>query len=110
MAEIFLLSDLYCIPGALGLGIVEAIYWGLPVLTMNVKHGPEFYYLKNGFNSFIARDRKEMELMLDELIFNDEKRLSLSKNAKQIYNSEASLERMFEGFILQLERFYKVQY
>jgi glycosyltransferase involved in cell wall biosynthesis len=34
MAEVFSIADIYCVPGALGLGIVEAFYWGLPVVTM----------------------------------------------------------------------------
>lgn len=105
MAEIFSLADIYCIPGALGLGIVEAIYWGLPVLTLDVNHGPEVYYLRNGYNSLMARDKQELELMMNDLIINDEKRKSFSKGAKKVFNEEATLEKMFDGFNLQLDRF-----
>ena len=106
MAEIFSIADIYCVPGALGLGIVEAIRWGLPVLTMDVNHGPEVYYLRNGSNSLIAKDKKELELMINDLISDDEKLLKFSNDAKRVYYEEATLDKMFEGFNLQLDRFY----
>lgn len=105
MAEIFSVADLYCVPGALGLGIVEAFYWGLPVLTMAVNHGPEAYYLRNDHNSLIARDKEELELMLHDILLDDEKRLLFSENARKVYFEEATLDKMFEGFSTQLNRF-----
>jgi glycosyltransferase involved in cell wall biosynthesis len=104
MAEIFSISDFYCVPGALGLGIVEALYWGLPVLTMEVNHGPEAYYLKNNFNSLIAKDKQELKRMINDILFDDEKRLILSNNARKVFHEEATLDKMFEGFRLQLNR------
>ena len=106
MAEIFSISDVYCVPGALGLGIVEALYWGLPVLTMAVKHGPEAYYLRNGINSLIAKDEEELSHMIHDILFNDEKRSLFSGNAQKVFHEEATLNRMFEGFNLQLENFF----
>ena len=32
--------DVYCIPGAIGLSIVDAQFCGLPVVTEDVDHGP----------------------------------------------------------------------
>jgi len=106
MAEVFSIADLYCVPGALGLGIVEALYWGLPVLTMAVNHGPEAYYLRDDQNSLIARDKQELEQMIQNILFNDEKRLVLSGNARKVFFEEATLDKMFEGFNLQLNRFF----
>ncbi len=106
MAEIFTISDLYCVPGALGLGIVESLFWGLPVLTMNVNHGPEAYYLRNEINSMMAHDKAELARMIDELFFDDKKRLLFSENAKMVFQEEATLDKMFEGFSLQLNRFF----
>ncbi len=106
MAEIFSIADIYCIPGALGLGINEALYWGLPVLTMAGKHGPEAYFLRNGINSLIAKDSLELEQMIHDILYDDQKRLLFSENAKRIFNEELTLEKMFEGFKLQLDRIY----
>lgn len=106
MAEIFSISDIYCVPGALGLGIVEALYWGLPVVTTAVKHGPEAFYLRNGYNSLIAKDNQELEEMIQDIIIDDKKRKIFSNDAKKVFHEEATLEKMFEGFSLQLNRFY----
>lgn len=106
MAEIFSLADIYCVPGALGLGIIEAIYWGLPVLTMEVNHGPEVYYLRNEFNCLIARDKQELKKMIHDILFDDVKRLIFSNNAKKVFKEEATLDKMFQGFYLQLNRFF----
>lgn len=106
MAEIFSMADLYCVPGALGLGIVEALYWGLPVLTMAVNHGPEAYYLRNDQNAIVAADKKELQQKIREILFDDEKRLMFSANARKVFFEEATLDKMFEGFNLQLNRFF----
>ncbi len=106
MAEIFSIADLYCVPGALGLGIVEALYWGLPVLTMDVNHGPEAYYLRNDQNALIARNKQELQQMIHDILFDDEKRILFSGNARKVFFEEATLDKMFEGFNLQLNRFF----
>lgn len=107
MAEIFSIADLYCVPGALGLGIVEALYWGLPVVTMEVNHGPEAYYLRKDQNSLIAKDKQELQQLIHDLLFDDEQRLMFSENARQVYLKEATLDKMFQGFHLQLLRFFR---
>lgn len=106
MAEIFSIADVYCVPGALGLGIVEALYWGLPVLTMEVRHGPEAYYLRNGQNALIAIDKQELQKMISNILLDDVKRKLFSGNARKIFYEEATLEKMFEGFNKQLNRFF----
>jgi glycosyltransferase involved in cell wall biosynthesis len=105
MAKIFSMADIYCVPGILGLGINEALYWGLPVITMDINHGPEVYYLRNGYNSLFAKDKQALRLMIDDLVYNDEKRSIFSRNARKVFVEEATLDKMFEGFSLQLSRF-----
>ncbi len=47
LSKIYWISDIFCIPGANGLGLNEAMFWGLPCLTLKALHGPEIWYLKN---------------------------------------------------------------
>jgi glycosyltransferase involved in cell wall biosynthesis len=101
--ELFYLSDVFCVPGSLGLGLVEAMYWGNPILTMNVLHGPEICYLKDGFNGYIVNDKVQIIHKLDLLIGNDSLRNKLSINARETIIKEATLERMFKGFYDVLE-------
>lgn len=99
MAEIFYMSDIYTIPGHIGLGIVEAFYWGLPVITMNVKHAPEVYYLKNAENGFIVEDEVEYKKRMLELL-NDENLLEkMGHTARETYENEANIIKMYEGFL-----------
>jgi len=106
IAEIFSIADIYCVPGALGLGIVEAIYWGLPIVTMNVNHGPEAFLLRNKENALVARDKEELENCIKEILVDDDRRNIFSINAKKIFFQEATLDKMFTGFVSQLTRFY----
>lgn len=97
--EIYKLSDVFCIPGTNGLGINHAMFWGLPVLTTNVRHNPEIYYLKNGINGFILNSATELEEKIIELFKNSSELIRLSENAAEIIRKEASVELMAKGFI-----------
>lgn len=96
--ELHKLSDLCCIPGKCGLSINLAMYWSLPVLTTDVNHAPEIYYLKNGVNGFIASDRDNLAKKIT-LLAND-KRLCqrFSEDARKIITEEGDISNMFNGF------------
>jgi glycosyltransferase involved in cell wall biosynthesis len=98
MNEIFYISDIFCVPGSLGLGIVEAMYWGLPVLTMDVFHGPEAMYIKNGYNGFISKNMHELAKMIVYLFLNRTLLSVLGANARATIRDEAGIEKMFSGF------------
>ena len=98
MAELFRIADAYCIPGSMGLGIVEALYWGKPVITLNVKHGPEAYYLRNGRNCVIVNEPEHFAGELLSLLHDEDRLKTMSEEARRTFDQEASLDRMFEGF------------
>jgi glycosyltransferase involved in cell wall biosynthesis len=54
ISKIFTMSDVCVIPGHVGLGLNQAFYFGLPVVTEEGKHPPEIAYLKPGRNGFIV--------------------------------------------------------
>lgn len=55
--EVFAVSDLFVIPGAVGLNVVDAFHHALPpVATSLAHHGPEFAYLKHGENGIVSAD------------------------------------------------------
>ncbi len=96
--ELHKLSDMFCIPGKCGLSINMAMYWNLPVLTTNVIHAPEIYYLKNGINGFIADDREALAEQIVHLAHNPRILQEYSENAKKIITEEADIANMFRGF------------
>ena len=97
--EIFKISDLFCIPGTNGLGINQAMYWGLPCLALNVYHSPEVIYLENNETGYIVGNPDDLSDKLYYLLENDHERKRISKNATEKIKREASIDKMFEGFI-----------
>jgi len=104
IAEVFALADIFSIPGSMGLGVVEAFYWGLPIITLSVLHGPEAYYLKHGVNCFVLDAVEDIPARIDELVHDAEKRCEMSENTRKTYNKEATIDRMLQGFYESLER------
>jgi glycosyltransferase involved in cell wall biosynthesis len=54
-AELMAISDVFVLPGAVGLAIVDAFAAGLPMLTARTEaHGPEIEYLEDGVNGLMS--------------------------------------------------------
>jgi glycosyltransferase involved in cell wall biosynthesis len=99
--EFFKISDVFCIPGANGLGLVQAFYWGLPAVTENVLHSPEIIYLKDNINGFIVKkgDLIELKKRIWFLLENDDEYSKFSGNARNIILEEGCIRKMFDGFM-----------
>jgi glycosyltransferase involved in cell wall biosynthesis len=99
--KIHKMSDVFCIPGANGLGLNLAMYWGLPCIAFAGLHPPEIYYLKDGRNGFLIKDNslKKLEEKIDLLLENKELYTQFSNNAKKIILEEANIDKMFQGFL-----------
>ncbi len=93
----FSIADLFVIPGAVGLAIIYAFAFRLPVLTTNVPHhGPEIIYLKNGKNGFIC-DREnigQMAAHATELLQNPEQREKMAACAERTLRQKADIQMM----------------
>lgn len=98
--------DVYCIPGAIGLSIVDAQYCGLPVVTEDVDHGPEIMYLKNGINGFIVPkgDTQALAEKLRLLLTDNDLRKRFSEAAKEENATNGHIDRLCEGFVECLGR------
>jgi glycosyltransferase involved in cell wall biosynthesis len=94
------MADVCAIPGHLGLGLNQAFYWGLPVITEEGNHPPEISYLKPGRNGFIVPqgDLAALQERILYLLDNDEVRARFSRHAREDILSEGSIEGMFSGF------------
>lgn len=94
------MADICAIPGHVGLGLNQALYWGLPVITENCNQPPEIAYLKNGRNGFMVppNDVASLQDRILYLLDNDNVRADFSKHAREDILKEASIEGMFRGF------------
>lgn len=99
--EIFKMSDVFCMPGAIGLAINQAFHYGLPVVAEDVAHGPEGHYLKPGSNGFLFRagDHRDMMEKVTLLCHNDEMRNAFAASARKTIIEEGSMDGMFRGFL-----------
>jgi len=101
ISQIFKMADICSIPGHVGLGINQAFFWGLPMVTERGNQPPEIEYLRDGENGFIVPEDDRLALR-DRLLFligNDEERRRMSGNARRDILTNASIEGMFHGFL-----------
>lgn len=105
ISRIFKMADVCSIPGHVGLGLNQAFFWGLPMVTEQGKQPPEIEYLRDGENGFIVpeNDRIALRDRLFLLIDNDAERKRMSANARRDILQQASIETMFNGFLSCVE-------
>jgi glycosyltransferase involved in cell wall biosynthesis len=101
IARIFKMADLAAIPGHVGLGLNQALFYGLPVVTMDGNQPPEIAYLHQGRNGFIVPkgDVQQLREKIFHLLDDDIVRERFSTAAREDFQKEASIEQMFQGFL-----------
>ncbi len=100
LARIFSLAEIFFMPGDVGLAIVHAFSFGLPLITERVStHGPEIQYLRDGYNGYLAdeADVASLAARLQELLTDPEKLKAMSQNALGTVSTEASITLMLRG-------------
>jgi glycosyltransferase involved in cell wall biosynthesis len=97
-------ADVYCLPGAVGLSIVDAFHCGLPFVTEEGDESAEIAYLKHGKNGLVV-PRGDVEALAKGLVLlldDDELRGRFSDAARREVSANASIERLCEGFVAAL--------
>jgi glycosyltransferase involved in cell wall biosynthesis len=105
ISRIFKMADICSIPGHVGLGINQAFFFGLPMVTEEGRQPPEICYLKPGRNGFIVPE-DDVVALRERILYladNDEARARFSANARQDILDHASIENMFGGFLKCVE-------
>ncbi len=101
ISRIFKMADICSIPGHVGLGLNQAFFWGLPMVTEHGNQPPEIEYLHDGENGFIVPE-DDVAALRERLLFlidNDQERKRMSDNARRDILSYASIGGMFDGFL-----------
>ncbi len=93
-------ADIYCLPGAVGLSIVDAFQCGLPLVTEEGDETPEIMYLKDGVNGFIVPrgDVVDMAWKLQLLLDNEALRRQFSEAAKKEIDENGHIDKLCSGF------------
>ena len=100
ISKIFRMADLFCIPGHVGLGLVQALHFGLPTVTEEGLQPPEIHYLRDGWNGYVVpeNDINALQERIEHLLRNDDVRRTFARNARQGIEEQGSIENMFQGF------------
>lgn len=99
--RLFRAADVFCMPGHVGLGLNQAFYWGLPVVTEEGRQPPEFHYLVHGRNGYVVPedDTRTLAVRVRDLLSNDELRQEMSRHAREDILTHAGVETMFRAFL-----------
>lgn len=101
LAPWFLCSDLMCFPAFLGLSVLHAFGYGLPVVTSDEpsQHGPEFAAIREGVNgkTFRADDAADLAAQLDWLLSDGERLREASNAALATALTEYNVPSMVDG-------------
>jgi glycosyltransferase involved in cell wall biosynthesis len=109
--ELFIIADLYFQPGWIGLSIVEAMAYALPVLTLKrsktTKQGTEYGYLEHNYNAYLAKDINDIYTFV-EMYYNDiQFQNKLKKNTLDYVEKNLNVEKMIDNFRTGLLNIYK---
>lgn len=101
----FTIASVYLMPGALGLGLIHAFCFGLPVLAESgAGHGPELQYLRTDYNGYLVTRGGTQELA-DKIVLlhNDTALLAkLSMNCLRTVDTEANSRVMISQLMKAL--------
>jgi len=103
IAPWMLSSKIFCYPANIGLSLIHAFGYGLPVITDDSydSHNPEIWALKDGVNglTYPKNDFKYLARQIIKLYKDEELRNNLSKDALETVKENYNLDKMVDGFL-----------
>lgn len=107
LAPWFLCADAFVYPENIGLSILHAFGYGLPVVTCDAieKQNPEIVALRHEFNGLLYKEGDVIELVaaITRLLEDRELRGRMSAAAVKTAYEEFNIPRMVDGFVAAVE-------
>jgi glycosyltransferase involved in cell wall biosynthesis len=108
LARYFLAATVFAYPSNIGLSLLHAFGYGVPVITSenHERHGPEIEALRPGENGLFYRegDPDALADAIERIIDNPDLRQRLSRGALRTVHEEYSLDAMVDGFVAAVFR------
>lgn len=98
-----LLSKVFLLPGAVGLAVLDAFAYGLPIITIaGTFHGPEMDYLTPGVNGIVVEDASSTSAYADAVVglLEDTVRQQEMAHAARDSSAQYSIDAMAENFVI----------
>ncbi|MDC0585299.1 glycosyltransferase [Planctomycetota bacterium] len=101
LAPLFALADLFVYPKNVGLSLIHALAYGVPVLTGDdlASHNPEVYALEDGVNGALFRhgDAADLAEKIQALFGAPDALARMSRAAREGVHRDFPMERMVDG-------------
>jgi len=100
LAPWFLSASCLVFPGSIGLSLIHALAYGLPVIVPNCPHGPEIAALRDGENGLLFRDGdvEDLTRKISSVIEHPEYHQKLSDEALRTVESDYNMENMAQRY------------
>ena len=100
----FRLSDIFLLPGTIGLAILDSFAFETPIVTIKYEyHSPEFEYIINDYNAVVTEDNvKNYTDRVADLLDNPGK-IDLLKKAAALMIAKYNIQTMVDNFISGIE-------
>jgi glycosyltransferase involved in cell wall biosynthesis len=101
LAPWFLSADVVCYPANMGLSLLHAFWYGVPVVThtkLDIQ-GPEVFAFEHGVNglSYELNNLASLVDSLRQLLTDDAKRKEMSQAARRTVEGRFTIPRMVDG-------------
>jgi glycosyltransferase involved in cell wall biosynthesis len=107
LAYWFLSADCFVYPGAIGLSLLHAFSYGLPVITHNnfKNQMPEIVALNDRYNGllYLENNYKHLSKMIINMISDDNIRAKYSLNALKVVEDRFTFDQMVDRFAIALK-------
>ena len=98
VSQYFIISDIFLMPGYVGLAIIHTFCFGLPIITGKVFHSPEIQFLRHNENGLILDlDEKLFAERIIKLFDNSMMLKSFSDNAFKTVENEGHIDNMLSA-------------
>lgn len=98
LKQIFSKAVAYISPDHVGLGVVHAFAYGVPVITCkNKEHAPEYYYC-NDANSYLYEKDCELPKIIESVYEDKQKHKEKKKNAYKVYKNKLKYDNVYNAF------------
>ena len=103
LAPWFLSADLFVHPGAIGLSLLHAFGYGVPVVTHGSadRHGPEFGAFEDNLagRTFREDDSEDLGATISALLKDAPARLAMKQRVQQVARHDYNVDVMVERFV-----------